>query len=110
MSKPSTETVEIAPEYRAGYQALWDWFGMGRASFLVLPRAFMHEMPDEWQAKMASLLEEWDATWDWGDCGFDGTHVSVKRGNKFVCMPEVFLAYRRPYIGTINEFRREEVR
>jgi len=49
---------------REGYDELWLWFGCSRASWLTLPRAMMHEMPDEWQAKMAKLLFEWDETWD----------------------------------------------
>jgi hypothetical protein len=99
----------MSPDARPGYDALWLWFGLDRASFLVLPRVFMHEMPDEWQAKMAVLLDEWDAAWDWGNCGFDGTHVSVKRANKFVRMPEWLIQYRRPYLGNINEYRRKNV-
>lgn len=38
-----------------GYDALWGWFGLSRASFLVLPRVLMHEMPDDWQLRMAAL-------------------------------------------------------
>jgi len=47
---------------KKGYDKLWSWFGLSYASFLTLPRVMMHEMPDEWQGKMADLLEEWDST------------------------------------------------
>lgn len=49
---------------RDGFERLWAWFGLSRASWLTLPRCMMHEMPDDWQAKMAALLEQWDETWN----------------------------------------------
>ncbi len=46
--------------YRKGHDKLWGWFGLGRASWLTLPRVLMHAMPDDWQSKMADLLDEYD--------------------------------------------------
>lgn len=40
------------------------WWGDDPAGFLVLPRAMMAEMPDEWQAGMADLLDEWVDRWN----------------------------------------------
>jgi len=45
---------------KIGYDRLWNWFGLSRATFITLPRAMCHEMPDGWQERMAALLEEWD--------------------------------------------------
>lgn len=45
-----------------GKEELWLWFGLDRSSWLTLPRVLMHEMPDQWQAKMAELLNEYDDT------------------------------------------------
>lgn len=92
---------------RPGYDALWLWFGLSRASFLVMPRVFMHAMPDEWQSKMAALLEEWDEAWNWDDCGFDSTSVSVKKDNRFARMPEWAIDYRHPDYGVIKYMRRK---
>lgn len=58
---------ELQNIIRNGYDELWLWFGLSRASWLTLPRAMMHEMPDDWQAKMAQLLKQWDETWDTDD-------------------------------------------
>jgi len=79
---------------RTGYNKLWLWFGLDRASWLTLPRVMMHEMPDEWQSKRADLLHEWDATWDSSE--MPSPHVSAKRGGKFTCWPEWLLNYRHP--------------
>jgi hypothetical protein len=80
-----------------GRQALWLWFELSYASFAVLPRVFMHEMPDEWQAKMAALLEEWDATWDWSrQQHFNGVSVRLTYDKKLVRTPEWIMNYRHP--------------
>lgn len=41
------------------------WFELSYAQFLTVPRLVMESMPDEWQDKMAALLEELDDTFDW---------------------------------------------
>ena len=85
-----------------GYQALWGWFGLSRASWLTLPRALCHEMPDEWQAKLADLLKEWDATWS-DDCNpIASTTVSRRQGNKFAKFPEWITNYRYPDFEAIE--------
>lgn len=48
-------------------ERLAKWFGLGRASWVTLPRVLVEAMPDEWQEKMAALLEEWDDAWDTSD-------------------------------------------
>lgn len=57
---------------KKGYDALWNWFGLSRSSWLTLPRVLMHEMPDDWQRKMAKLLEEYDEYWDGDKCAEKG--------------------------------------
>ena len=83
-----------------GYEALWGWFGFSRASWLTMPRVLMHEMPDEWQAKMAALMEEWDETWDTSDC--PNPSVSARKGNRLAKWPEWILQYRHPDQGAIE--------
>lgn len=80
---------------RKGFYRLWDWFGIDRASFLTMPRVLMHEMPDEWQEKMATLCEEWDAHWKWPD-DFPYPKVMAHRNGKFTSWPDWLLNYRRP--------------
>ncbi|KAF0136966.1 MAG: hypothetical protein FD152_772 [Xanthobacteraceae bacterium] len=111
--RPSDETY--APEILAlidetnaqwdalsGEQRLWRWFGLSRASWLTLPRVLMHDMPPEWQDKMARLLEEFDDTFDWID-DFQ-CWVQAKRGNRFIPLPESLCNYRHP--RDIEQYRR----
>lgn len=91
-----------------GYQRLWGWFGLSRASFAVLPRVLMHEMPDEWQGKMASLLEEFDEAFP--GKGLLPFRVTVGardlRGRRFVRFPYWLLAYRHPDRDQIEALKR----
>lgn len=80
----------------SGHEKLWDWFSLSYASFLVMPRAMMHEMPDEWQGKMADLLTEWDEMTDCPDDEITGITVSIRKNNKFASMPTELLNYRHP--------------
>ena len=45
--------------------------GLSRASWITLPRVLCHETPDEtpdeWQLKMAKLMEEYDKYWDFSN-------------------------------------------
>jgi hypothetical protein len=70
-----------------------------------MPRAFLHAMPDEWQGKMAALLEEWDATWEWGD-DIDGSRVQVIKNGRLTKMPDYLREYRHPDRSVINSMRR----
>ncbi len=89
---------------RTGYARLWLWFGLSRASFLTMPRVLMHEMSDEWQMKMAALLEEYDSTWvNWPDDL--GTSVRITDGGKIIKTPDWITNYRHPYRDTIAALR-----
>lgn len=48
-----------------GHQSLQLWFELLYAEYLTIPRSVLQSMPDEWQSKMASLLEDLDGTIDW---------------------------------------------
>lgn len=88
-----------------GYEALWNWFGLSRDSWVTMPRAMMHHMPDEWQAKMAELLNEWSVAWaNAPDEVSVGTRVSAHRGGRFVKMPEILCNYRHPDSETIRSW------
>jgi hypothetical protein len=57
----STETTT----FPVGHAALSLWFELSYAQFLTVPRLVLEAMPDEWQGKLAALMEELDATIDW---------------------------------------------
>lgn len=89
-----------------GHEKLWCWFSLSRASWLTLPRVLMHAMPDEWQGKMADLLEEYDNAFpNQPDLG---TRVQVTKDGKMVKTPEWLLNYRHPNPEVINSLRVSE--
>ncbi len=74
---------------------LWDWFGLSRASFLVLPRVLMHEMPMDWQKQMAKLLLEYEKVFS--NQPPIGTTVRITGENgKIIPTPKWLLDYRNP--------------
>lgn len=94
---------EPAKAFGEGYQRLWGWFGLSYASFLTLPRVLMHEMPDEWQGKMAELLEQYDAAFLHKPD--TGTRVQITSGGKLFRTPEWLINYRRPDQAAIERLR-----
>ena len=89
---------------RKGYDRLWLWFELSRASWLTVPRVLLHEMPDEWQDKMAALLEEYEQTFtNWPD-GI-GTRVQITDGGKLTRCHNWLLDYRHPSQGKIATLR-----
>lgn len=84
---------------------LWDWFGLSYASFLVLPRVLMHEMPVEWQDKMAALLHEYEETFDASSVCHSVVVSAKDENNRFMQMPEYILNYRRPDKSAIDALR-----
>lgn len=89
-----------------GHDKLHSWFGLSYASFLVLPRSFMNEMPDEWQGKMADLLNEYDQTFKCVE-EIDSVFVCARKDNKFTKIPEWVVNYRRPDREKINSVKFE---
>ena len=88
-----------------GREKLWGWFSLSYASWLTLPRVLMHEMPDEWQNKMAELLEDWDNTWDDFLPGVECKVVAEIDGHD-VEMPSFLINYRHPAKEEIDQFKK----
>lgn len=89
-----------------GFDRLWGWFGLSRASFITIPRILMHEMPDEWQEKMAELLEQYDEAFPNQPDVIP--YVVFKNGNgRFTQGPKWMLEYRHPdpYTHEIKKMR-----
>lgn len=108
----SEEEIQPNPDFDTpGYDKLWAWFGLSYASFLILPRSFLHEMPDEWQGRLVDLLREFGTTFSNipGEYEFE-YHVSVRKEGKYVPCPEFLKNYRHPDRDMINSFRPEEPR
>ena len=89
-----------------GYEALWNYFGLTYASFLTLPRACMHEMPDDWQGRMAALLHEWDEAWSNApeDVSVGFQVRACRGGGRLVNMPDVLVNYRHPESDRIRSW------
>nr|ELR5112630.1 hypothetical protein [Providencia stuartii] len=85
---------------------LWDWFGLSYASFLVIPRVLMHEMPAEWQDKMAVLLHEYDETFDTSSVVNSVSVVGRDSDGKLAKLPDYILNYRRPDREAIEKLKR----
>lgn len=97
----------MSDKYGEGYQRLWNWFGLSYASFLVIPRVMLHEMSDEWQGKLADLLEEGDQVWT-NAPDFNYTIRTCDLGGKLTKMPDVLKQYRRPDLKTIRSWKQEK--
>lgn len=82
---------------------LWNWFGIGRASWLTVPRVLLHEMPVEWQNKMAELLREYEATFP--NQPNLATTVQVKENGKLVKTPDWLVNYRHPDQQAIDKLK-----
>jgi hypothetical protein len=68
----------------------------------------MHQMPDEWQKKMAELLEEWEDTWDTEEvCGGTTVRLTDDRG-KLIPTPDWVHNYRHPQQSEIDRYRRKD--
>jgi hypothetical protein len=86
-----------------GHQKLHGWFGLSYASFLVLPRVLMQQMPDEWQGRMADLLSQYDEAFP-NQPDF-GTRVQCERAGKLTKWPSWILDYRHPDAAEIGKLR-----
>ena len=89
-----------------GKHELQSWFGLSKASFLVLPRIFMQEMGPRWQGKMAKLLNEYDAVFDDSDNGvYDSYSVRLKMKGRLIKTPEWLVDYQDPDKYQVKEFK-----
>lgn len=89
---------------RKGYDRLWLWFEISRAGWVTIPRVLLHEMPDEWQGKMAALLEEYEQTFtNWPD-GI-GTRVQITDCGHLTSAHNWLNNYRYPAKGKIATLR-----
>lgn len=88
-----------------GHSKLWGWFSLSYMSFVVLPRVCMHDMPDEWQGRMADLLQEYNDAFP--NLDFDW-RVQYERDGKLAKFPEWLLNYRYPNETELAKARQSE--
>lgn len=78
-----------------GHDKLWSLFGLSYARFVVLPRVLMHAMPDDWQERMAQLLQEYHDRYDAGE--LPELYVSARaKNNRWIKLPNWLVNYRHP--------------
>ena len=89
MDRVAEKVVLLAPES----EPMHGWFGLSRASYLVLQRSLIEGMPDEWQQRLVNLLKEFDDVYDTSQ--IIGTFlVNARDGRRFVADP--YRDYRHP--------------
>lgn len=83
------------------------WFGIGRATWLTIPRSMLVQMPDEWQEKLAVLLEQYDRQFP-NQHKFEGEpYVLLRNNGKAIKAPEWLLNYRHPNSEDFDFMRHE---
>lgn len=70
---------------RDGFESLFGAFPPGDR-FVVFSRALAHKMPDDWQAALADLVEQYRATWRLEE--MPTPVVGAKQGNRFARWPD----------------------
>lgn len=104
MCSANLASAGAAPRNEIGRDRLWLWFSLSRASWLTLPRVLLHEMPDDWQNKMAELLEIYEQTFvNWPN-GI-GTRVQITDGGKLSGQHKWLNNYRYPAQSKIAALR-----
>ena len=89
-----------------GHEKLSCWFELSYASFLTVPRVLMEAMPNEWQGKIAQLLEEMDNTFpNLPDIGY---RVQATKKGRLTKFPKWFLNYRHPDYKEIENAKKEK--
>lgn len=72
-------------------------FGLSRASFSVLPRVMLNDMPDDWQNQFVDLMNELDATFpNAPDEATEFKVMGVGEKGRMAKVPEQITNYRRP--------------
>lgn len=79
-----------------------EWFGLSYASYLVIPRSLIQEMPLSWQSKFRKLLDEMHREFP----NAPGIYtVQIKDENGKFCK-DPLRNYRRPNQNAIDKCRR----
>ena len=87
--------MENKKEYTTstGSNKLHSWWSLSYAQYLTIPRTVLQSMPDEWQGKMAELLEELDERIDWRPK--EGRYYCYLRNDKGQFVKDQYANYER---------------
>lgn len=89
--------------HQDGHNALSEWFSLDRATWLTIPRVLLEAMPDEWQGRLAILLNEYDEHYP--NIPDMGTRVLVTQNGRTIKTPPQLLNYRYPSQKFIDQIR-----
>ena len=89
--------------YTDGADALSLWFELSYAAWLTIPRVLMEAMPDDWQGRMAKLLNEYDEAFP--NQPDIGTRVQITQRGKLIKTPYWLINYRYPDREQIDRLR-----
>jgi hypothetical protein len=87
-------------------EAVHNWFELTYASYLVLPRVLLCDMPRSWQERFVSCLRELDETWK--PVPEEGTYTVNVRGDNGKFVSDPLSNYRRPSRAVIERCRRQK--
>lgn len=73
---------------------MWHWFGLSYAAYLVLPRALICGMPEEWQARFAAMLNEMREVYN--SDKIEDNYMVKLRGKKGKFTDDPLANYRHP--------------
>jgi len=89
--------MKTEERYKRRDGAIHEAFGLTYASWLVLPRTLLRDMPTEWQTQFVKLLDEYhDVVRDKApEYNYD-INIQFKKNGKFCSIPEYFSNYKYP--------------
>lgn len=81
-------------------------FNLTYASWLILPRTLLMDMPTQWQEKFVKLLDEYNESV--ADLAPDyelQLYVQAKQSGKFTKLPDIYCNYRNPQHMDVCDIR-----
>jgi len=88
-------------------------FGLTKASFLVIPRTVLMDMPTEWQNRMVDLIDELNDATQWENDVNVNLYVTARAKNGFAKMPRWLSDYKHPgndmYKHEIEHYTKDKV-
>jgi hypothetical protein len=93
-------TVDFTDLSQTGSEAISEGFGLSYASYLVLPRAILERMPNDWQLRFMALIGELQSKFSWDD-----QYAVFKRGEDGKFERDPLSNYRHPSFEVLKAIR-----
>jgi len=97
---PEDPYENMDEKYRYYQGPVWGWFSLTYASYAVLPRAVICEMPIEWQKKFVALMDEVSDTLEWDEPNSYTVQIRDKKG-RFTYDP--LCSYKYPPANAVRK-------